>query len=262
MNWLSSLKEKSTQIVQLYKTELSDFVSNLNEDVTSIMKKEEEEEGAEKANTEEGIELNNSEATKEQEKQQRYAILREVLEIFLGKRASDPAELEHKFNLILATPEKYLKRDPLNLVMMERKDFTNFLVFYNQNKNKEELVTKILTFEPTLPQVLVTDEYKGGEKKDSVNRFILRFIYSMIYLLETDVSSPLKPRGSAIPEKKAEVKTEAIKEESEKLLEEEEKPVEKAAEEGKEAADKSENKENEPVVQQEGAQKEEELYKI
>jgi len=222
--------------------------------------KKEEEEGAEKRDGEEGIELNNTEATKEQEKQQRYAILREVLENFLGKRASDPNELEHKVNLILATPEKYLKRDPLNLVMMERKDFTNFLVFYNQNKNKEELVTKILTFEPTLPQVLVTDEYKGGEKKDSVNRFILRFIYSMIYLLETDVSSPLKPRGSSIVEKKAEVKTEAIKEESEKLLEEE-KLVEKAAEEGKEVAAESENKENEPVVQQEGA-KEEELYKI
>jgi len=144
--------------------------------------------------------------------------------------------------------------------MMERKDFTNFLVFYNQNKNKEELVTKILTFEPTLPQVLVTDEYKGGEKKDNVNRFILRFIYSMIYLLETDVSSPLKPRGEAV-EKKAqpatEAKPEAAEEEAEKLVSEE-KPVE----EKKEVDNSEKNKENQPAAQQEGGQKEEELYKI
>ena len=143
--------------------------------------------------------------------------------------------------------------------MMDRKDFTNFLVFYNQNKAKEELVTKTLSYEPTIPQVLVTDEYKGGEKKDNVNRFVLRFVYSLIYLLETEVIASQK-------------KAEAPKKSQEEAKSEEpvQEPVQK--EEPKVVPEPTESKQSDPTKQTEepvkneqvaGAKKEEEdLYKI
>ncbi len=53
------------------------------------MTKNPDEEEAELKENPEGIEMGDPAAAKEQEKQQRYAILREVLEIFLGKRASE-----------------------------------------------------------------------------------------------------------------------------------------------------------------------------
>jgi len=68
---------------------------------------------------------------------------------------------------------------------MERNDFTNFLVFYPLFKEKTEILEKILQFEPNLPSMIVTDDFSGQEKKDTVNRFLLRFLYSCLYLLET-----------------------------------------------------------------------------
>jgi len=86
--------------------------------------------------------------------------------------------------MVLRNPEKYIRQDPMELKLPEREDFRNFSTFYEQNKENHDLLAKVFTFDPTLPQLMVTDEHLGHEKKDSIARFMMRFLYTVIYLTE------------------------------------------------------------------------------
>lgn len=93
-------------------------------------------------------------------------------------------------------PEKYLRQDPVDLTLPSREDFTNFTVFYERNKPSEAFLTKILTFDPTLPQLYATDDHIGHEKKESMLRFLMRFVYVVIYFLEKAEKERTKQNGS------------------------------------------------------------------
>ena len=56
----------------------------------------------------------------------------------------------------------------------------------------QELITKILIFDPVLPQLLITDDHLGHEKNDDIIRFLMRFFYVLIYHLEDESAEKRK----------------------------------------------------------------------
>jgi len=68
-------------------------------------------------------------------------------------------DVEAAAKKITSNPDKYIKKDPLHLVMMERDDFTNFLVFFEQNNKNTDLIASVLEFNPNIPSLVVSDEY-------------------------------------------------------------------------------------------------------
>jgi len=84
-----------------------------------------------------------------------------------------------------------LRKDPLNLVLFERNDFTNFTVFCEHYNNDTAMIKDILTYDPNLPKLLVTDSYQPG-KQETITRFLLRYIYLIIYYIETGIKEDNK----------------------------------------------------------------------
>ena len=70
------------------------------------------------------------------------------------------------------------KRDPNDLVMIERNDFTNYLVFYDDFKQNNFLFEKMYEF---------NQSFKGlkFEQPDENKKYILRYLYSIIYEVYT-----------------------------------------------------------------------------
>lgn len=71
-----------------------------------------------------------------------------------------------------------LKRDPNDLVMIERNDFTNYLVFFDYFKNNELLFEKIFAFNPSLG-------YCTFESNEERKKYFLRYLYSIIFEVYT-----------------------------------------------------------------------------
>jgi len=118
--------------------------------------------------------------------------------IIYGNKVEDAADI------ILQNPERYLRKDPVELKLLEREDFKNFSAFYEQNQENHDLLAKLFAFDPTLPQLMITDEHLGHEKKDNIVRFMMRFLYAVIYL--TDSGNAERERKASL--KKTEVDTE------------------------------------------------------
>ena len=54
-----------------------------------------------------------------------------------------------------------------------------------RNRPNDEFLAKVLTFDPTLPRLLVTDDHMGHTKKENIIELIMRLVYVLIYLIET-----------------------------------------------------------------------------
>lgn len=104
-----------------------------------------------------------------------------------------------------------LQRDPNDLVMIERQDFTNFLVFFDDFHENAELSHKIGLF------------FSETEAENEKLRYFMRFCYILIYEAQTaaDLIEKTEENSEEIA-KKAEDKGE-INEISAKIKEEEKK---------------------------------------
>jgi len=117
-------------------------------------------------------------------------------------------KVEDAVEMIFHNPDKYIRQDPVELKLPSREDFNSFSAFYEQSKENGDLLAKVFAFDPTLPQLLITDEHIGHEKKDSIIRFMMRFLYTVIYLVES---------GNAERERKASLKKTETDKENESL---------------------------------------------
>jgi len=66
------------------------------------------------------------------------------------------------------------KRDPNELIMIERNDFTNYLVFFDDFQNNEFLFDKLYEFNPFLKDLKF-------EQNDERKKYLLRYLYFIIY---------------------------------------------------------------------------------
>ena len=83
------------------------------------------------------------------------------------------------------------KRDPNDLVMIERNDFTNYLVFFDEFKSNEFLMEKLFEFNPELKSLRF-------EQKEEHRKYCLRYLYSIIYEVYT---TNFEQEGNEIAEK-------------------------------------------------------------
>jgi hypothetical protein len=183
MNWLKNITDKvkdtSSKILTEYKQGLNEFVSNLNEDIESLKKNtatgEKTDDKAE-VNSPNSININSAMS-------KNFAMLKDIIEPILTRKSCTIEELEKLVEKV-EKQEQLLRKDPLNLVLIERDDFTNFTVFYENYRSKSDILEKILNYDANLPKLLINDTYQPG-KQENTTRFLLRYIYLIIYYLET-----------------------------------------------------------------------------
>jgi len=190
MNWISSIKDKSSKFAS-YVTG-----NNTQETTDESMNKSEQVERKKSGGS--GIELKGKGGSlKYENKERNDQPLLEAVRSFFPNKIIYGNKVEDAADMILQNPEKYLRKDPVELKLPEREDFKNFSVFYEQNHENHDLLAKVFAFDATLPQLMITDEHLGHEKKDSIVRFMMRFVYAVIYLTDS---------GSAERERKASLK--------------------------------------------------------
>lgn len=100
-----------------------------------------------------------------------------ILSVFVNSPLKKSPE---KLEVIVEKIEKNnnFKRDPNDLVMIERNDFTNYLVFFDEYQNNDFLLEKFSEFNPLLKEL-------SFEQKDERKKYILRYFYFIIYEVYT-----------------------------------------------------------------------------
>jgi len=119
-----------------------------------------------------------------------YSVLKHILEPIITHKEISIEELE-RFVEKVEKQDLFLKKDPLNLVLLDRDDFTNFTVFFESYKSRADIIEKILTFDPSLPKLIVTDSYQPG-RQETITRFLLRYVYLLVYYIETNQKEEIK----------------------------------------------------------------------
>ena len=84
------------------------------------------------------------------------------------------------------------KRDPNDLVMIERNDFTNYLVFFDEFKSNDFLLEKLFEFNPNLKSQGFVDH------KEEQRKHCLRYLYTVIFEVYT---TNFELEGNVISEK-------------------------------------------------------------
>jgi len=184
MSWFSSLKEKSLKIAQLYKNELSEFMTNLNEDVGKLMGKSENsfEEQDQSTDTESRKESCGSIMELAINTPNPTSLL-EILQQYITKTITND-ELKAKASIILLNPEDYLQSDPITLLLPQRSDFTCFQEFIIQDQLSTETCKGILNTNTDLFMLLNNIEIQNISKEESTKLLLSRFLYALIYLVE------------------------------------------------------------------------------
>lgn len=83
------------------------------------------------------------------------------------------------------------KRDPNDLVMIERNDFTNYLVFYDEFKSNDFLLEKLFEFNPDFKS-------QSSDQKEEQRKHCLRYLYTVIFEVYT---TNFELEGNEISEK-------------------------------------------------------------
>jgi hypothetical protein len=193
MSWFSSLKEKSVKLAQLYKNELSEFMSNLNEDVTKIIGKPEDSSEQNLKDIEIHVEI---EENKPDPDPDNYQVLLDFLQPYLTNEITKE-ELEGKVLTILGNFDDFLHNDPSTLISSSRKDFTNFEEFYDQCNLSDQIYEKIRKCDPKLEKLLENDDIQN---KEHTRRSVIRFLYTLVYLFEPKPLPTLPERLEKQPE--------------------------------------------------------------
>jgi len=181
MSWLSTLKEKSKQIAQLYKNELSEFITNLNEDVGVMIGKTENEgeqqrKSPRNSSTTDIVESGADSAVK-------TTTLLDILQPYLNQAITNE-ELKIKIDSVSNNQAKYIQKDPMSLEMLYRNDFRNFEDFMYQCDFDDKVCKEIFNSDPNLQLLLDTVDVKGASEEENMKRLLARIVYSIIYLIE------------------------------------------------------------------------------
>jgi len=109
-----------------------------------------------------------------------------------------------KVSIILSNPEEYLRTDPIHLLLSNRDDFTCFQEFIKQGNISEETLQGVLNSNDELLLILNNIEIQNIPKEESIKLLLSRFLYALIYLIETSPSqdntqSPQKEQKEEVP---------------------------------------------------------------
>jgi len=195
MSWFSSIKEKSLKIAHLYKSELSEFVTNLQEDIGKLMEKENDStQDTKETPLDQSDEVSGS-GIELPIFTSKTTFLLEILKIFLTQ-APTIDELNVKISTILSNPDEYIYNDPTNLMIPHRIDFTCFQDFQKQELLTPELFQGILNSNSKLSVFVENFLVEDVSKEDSIKILLSRFLYCLIYFLE-DIPGEKDPKDVA-----------------------------------------------------------------
>ena len=196
MSWFSSLKEKSLKLAQIYKNEFSEFVSNLNEDMGTLIGKSEN--SPEKGKQLEIIEADTPGSIGEtlEEDEDFNTNPNPLLEILRNYISRDLTEIElnEKIAIVLSNLDKFLQFDPVNFTVPHRSDFTCFEDFSEQKSLDSGYNQRLLGSIPISSILNVEDfEVQGASMEQTTKVLFYRLIYSLIYLIEVTPFLNLPP---------------------------------------------------------------------
>ncbi|KAL4476560.1 hypothetical protein ABPG74_010293 [Tetrahymena malaccensis] len=153
LGWFNSIKEKSKEVVQLYKNEISNMVYQLDDDIKTLktnIKNNKEEQQQEKQVEQEMSSIKSDEKlSSEQEKlqQKRNAVVNLLnllteYESSIQNNEENIEFLNEQIEFIENSLQSYFAKDPKQLIMIERDDFTNFHVF-EDTANIQQQIQKL-----------------------------------------------------------------------------------------------------------------------
>lgn len=196
MSWFSSLKEKSFKLAQIYKNELSEFVSNLNEDMGTLIGKTEN--SPEKGKQIEIFEVDTPGSTGEalEEVEDLSPNSNPLLEILRNYISRDLTEIElnEKIAIVLSNLDMFLQFDPVSFTVPHRSDFTCFEDFSEQKSLDSGYNQRLLASIPISSILNVEDfEVPGVSTEQTTKVLFCRLIYSLVYLIEVTPFLNLPP---------------------------------------------------------------------
>jgi len=172
---------QSIQIAQLYKNELNEFITNLNEDVGMMIGKTENQ------NEEQRKSPRNSSTSEEAERGADLPVkttsLVDILQPYLNQTITNE-ELKLKIDFVSNNQAKYIQLDPTSLEMPNRNDFKSFEDFMNQCNFSDKICKEIFNSDPNLQLLLDTVDVKGASEEENMKRLLARILYSIIFLIE------------------------------------------------------------------------------
>ncbi|KAL4469823.1 hypothetical protein ABPG72_013566 [Tetrahymena utriculariae] len=152
LGWFNSIKEKSKEVVQLYKNEISNMVYQLEDDIKTLktnMKNNKEEQQEKQVEQEMSIIQSDEKLNSEQEilQQKRNAVVNLLnllteYESSIQNNQDNIKFLNEQIEFIENSLQSYFTKDPKQLIMIERDDFTNFHVF-EDTANIQQQIQKL-----------------------------------------------------------------------------------------------------------------------
>ncbi|EAS06962.2 hypothetical protein TTHERM_00977650 (macronuclear) [Tetrahymena thermophila SB210] len=205
LGWFNTIKEKSKEVVQLYKNELSNMVYQLDDDIKTLktnIKNNKEEQSEKQVEQEMSCIKSEEKLNNDQEilQQKRNAvvsllILLKEYENSIQNNEDNIEFLNEQIEFIENSLQSYFAKDPKQLIMIERDDFTNFHVF-EDTANIQQQIQKLAQ----------TGAIKNLPADTQIQK---RVLYFLIYQLHEKIQYSIEQQQQSLNDVKQQINNQA-----------------------------------------------------